>query len=257
MPRQPVRPYTLRTTTVARLTLVRLPGRPRIVAAGALALAALGPLAGCASVKQALDTDKGRGGAIGAAAGAVTGGLIGRANGSTARGAILGAVVGGAAGAIIGHQMDQRAKTLQQNIPGATVERVGEGILVTFASGLLYDFNSDAVKPTAQANLRELAANFTKYPDTDLLVVGHTDSVGTAEYNQQLSLRRAQAAAAYLESQGVPTERVRTEGKGEAEPVAANATEAGRAQNRRVEVALYADDAMKAHARQQAGTTGG
>lgn len=222
-----------------------------------MALAALGPLAGCASVKQVLDTDKGRGGAIGAAAGAVTGGLIGRANGSTARGAILGAVVGGAAGAIIGHQMDQRAKTLQQNIPGATVERVGEGILVTFASGLLYDFNSDAVKPTAQANLRELAQNFSKYPDTDLLIVGHTDSVGSAAYNQQLSLRRADAAAAYLEAQGVPAARVRTEGKGEAEPVATNATDTGRSQNRRVEVAIYADDALKARARQEAGAGNG
>lgn len=216
----------------------------------------LSTAAGCASVKQALDTNKGRGGAIGAAAGAVTGGLIGRANGSTARGAILGAVVGGAAGVIIGNQMDQRAKTLQQNIKGATVERVGEGILVTFDSGLLYDFNSDAVKSTAQANLRALADNFTKYPDTDLVIVGHTDSVGTAEYNQQLSLRRAQAAAAYLEGQGVPVARVRTEGKGEAEPVAANATDAGRAQNRRVEVAIYANEAFKTRARQQAGTSG-
>jgi len=208
-------------------------------------------------VQQALDTNKGRGGAIGGAAGAVVGGLIGRANGSTARGALLGAVVGGAAGVIIGNQMDQRAKELKQNIPNARVERVGEGILVTFASGLLYDFNSDAVKPTAQANLRELAQNFTKYPDTDLLIIGHTDSVGTAEYNQQLSLRRAQAAAAYLEAQGIPVARVRTEGKGESEPVAANTTDAGRAQNRRVEVAIYADDALKARARQQAGTAGG
>lgn len=218
-------------------------------------VAVLGPLttaAACASVKQALDNNKERGAAIGAATGAVAGGLIGRANGSTAKGAILGAVVGGAAGAIIGHQMDQRAKTLQQNIPGARVERVGEGILVTFASGLLYDFNSDAVKSTAQGNLRELAQNLTKYPDTDLLVVGHTDSVGTDDYNRQLSLRRAQAAAAYLEAQGVPASRVRTEGKGEAEPVAANATESGRAQNRRVEVAIYADDALKARAQQQA-----
>jgi outer membrane protein OmpA-like peptidoglycan-associated protein len=235
---------------------VRSTARPAIAL---VALAQLTALAGCATVKQALDTDKERGAAIGVTAGAVAGGLIGRANGSTAKGAILGAVVGGAAGAIIGHQMDQRAKTLQQNIPNARVERVGEGILVTFASGLLYDFNSDAVKPTAQDNLRTLAENLNKYPDTRLLVVGHTDSVGTDAYNQQLSLRRAQAAAAYLEAQGVPAARVQVEGKGEAEPVAPNATDAGRAQNRRVEVAIYADDALKARARQEAqqGASGG
>lgn len=225
---------------------------PRLVLGAAL----LSTAAGCATVKSALDTNKGKGGAIGGGAGAIVGGLIGRANGSTARGAIIGAVVGGAAGVIIGNQMDQRAKTLKQNIPGATVERVGEGILVTFDSGLLYDFNSATVKPTAQSNLQEVAQNFTKYPDTDLLIVGHTDSVGSAAYNQQLSVERAQAAAAYLESQGVPATRIRTEGKGESEPVASNATDAGRAQNRRVEVAIYADDAMKARARQEAGTSG-
>lgn len=214
-------------------------------------------LGGCASVQQALDNDKERGAVIGAATGAVAGGLIGRANGSTARGAILGAVVGGAAGAIIGHQMDQRAKTLQQNIKGATVERVGEGILVTFDSGLLYDFNSDAVKATAQSNLRELARGYTTYGDTQLLVVGHTDSVGTDAYNRQLSLRRAQAAATFLAAQGVPATRIRTEGKGEAEPVAPNGTEAGRSKNRRVEVAIYADEALKARARQQADASGG
>lgn len=222
--------------------------------AALLALAAL-PVFGtaCASVQKTLDSNKERGAAVGAATGAVAGGLIGRANGSTARGAIIGAVLGGTAGAVIGHQMDQRAKELQQNIPGAVVERVGEGIIVTFASGLLYDFNRADVKPTAQGNLRELAANFTKYPDTELLIVGHTDSVGTAEYNASLSQRRADAAAAYLAAQGVPRGRVRTAGKGEAEPVAANDTETGRSQNRRVEVAIYASDALKVRARQQAG----
>lgn len=221
-----------------------------------LSLAALGAtafgasaLTGCATV----NTSKERGAAIGAATGAVAGGLIGRANGSTARGAILGAVLGGTAGAVIGHQMDQRAKELQQNIPGARVERVGEGILVTFASGLLYDLNSDAVKPTAQANLTELARNFTKYRDTDLLVVGHTDSTGTAEYNMSLSQRRSAAAASYLVSQGVPRDRIRTEGRGKTEPVAANDSETGRSQNRRVEVAIYASESLKARARQQAG----
>ncbi len=212
-----------------------------------VALPALGT--GCVTV----NTRKEQGAAAGAVAGAAAGALIGRANGSTARGAIIGAVLGGTAGAVIGHQMDQRAKELQQNIAGARVERVGEGILVTFESGLLYDFNSSAVKPTAQANLRELARNFTKYGDTELLIVGHTDAVGSADYNASLSQRRADAAAAYLTSQGVPRGRVRTEGRGLAEPVAGNDTETGRAQNRRVEVAIYASESLKQRARQQAG----
>ena len=218
--------------------------------AAAVALAALPTLGtACASV----NTSKERGAAGGAAAGAAVGALIGRANGSTARGAIIGAVVGGTAGAVIGHQMDQRAKELDQAIAGAKVERVGEGILVTFESGLLYDFGSSNVKPAAQANLRELAKGYTKYGDTELLIVGHTDSVGSAAYNAALSQRRAEAAAAYLVQQGVPRSHLRVEGKGLAEPVAANDSEAGRQKNRRVEVAIFAGDALKQKARQQAG----
>jgi outer membrane protein OmpA-like peptidoglycan-associated protein len=185
-------------------------------------------------------SNKTKGGAIGAGAGAAIGGVIGNNTGSTARGAIIGAVVGGAAGAIIGHQMDQQAKELQMEIPGATVERVGEGIQVTFASGLLYDFDSSAIRPAAAANLRNLAASLEKYPNTQLLIVGHTDSQGTAAYNEDLSTRRADAAAQYLEMQGVASNRLQTSGRGELEPVASNDTEAGRQTNRRIEVAIYA-----------------
>lgn len=234
--------------TLLHLATVRR--RARGTALAALTLApVLAGATGCATI----NTRKEQGAAVGAVAGAAAGTLIGRANGSTARGAIIGAVLGGAAGAVIGHQMDQRAKELEQRIAGARVERVGEGILVTFESGLLYDFNSSAVKPTAQANLRELARNYTKYGDTELLIVGHTDSVGTAEYNAALSQRRADAAAAFLASQGVPRARIRTAGRGQSEPVALNDTEAGRAQNRRVEVAIVASESLKAQARQQAG----
>ena len=169
------------------------------------------------------------------------------------RGAIIGAVLGGTAGAVIGHQMDQRAKELQQNIKNARVERVGEGILVTFDSGLLFDFNSDVLRDAARANLRELAASFTKYPDTDLMIVGHTDAVGDDAYNLRLSERRAASAAAFLTQQGVPSTRVRTAGRGEAEPVEANDTETGRQANRRVEVAIYASDKMRAQALRQSG----
>ena len=208
--------------------------------AGSLALVGVTSLTGCASLNS-----KQRGGLIGAASGAAVGGAVGRSNGSTAKGAIIGAAVGGAAGAIIGHQMDQQAKEIKQNIPGAVVERVGEGIQVTFASGLLYDFNSDAVKGEARANLRKLAESLSKYPNTELLIAGHTDSQGDEAYNQRLSERRAASAASFLASQGVSRDRVHTRGLGEMEPVADNETEATRQKNRRVEVAIYADEAYR------------
>jgi outer membrane protein OmpA-like peptidoglycan-associated protein len=197
-------------------------------------------LSGCASMSQ-----KERGAVIGAGAGAAVGGVIGNQTGSTARGAIIGAVVGGAAGAIIGHQMDQQAKELEQNIKGAKVERVGEGIQVTFDSGLLFDFDSDAVRSDAAQNLRELARSLNKYGDSNLLIVGHTDSKGDDSYNQNLSLRRANSAASFLANEGVPRTRVSTSGRGESEPVATNDTDAGRQQNRRVEVAIYASEAYR------------
>jgi outer membrane protein OmpA-like peptidoglycan-associated protein len=203
-------------------------------ALAALALLALG-LTACSLNK------KEKGAIIGGVAGGVAGGVIGNQTGSTTRGAIIGAVVGGAAGAVIGHQMDQQAKELQQNIPGATVTRVGEGIAVTFASGLLYDFDSDVIRSGAAQNLRNLASSLNKYPDTDLLIVGHTDAVGSSEYNQALSQRRSTAAANYLTGQGVDPTRLQAVGRGETEPLATNDTEAGRQLNRRVEIAIYAN----------------
>jgi len=185
------------------------------------------------------------GAAVGAAGGAVVGGVIGTVAGSTAKGAIIGAAVGGVAGAIIGAEMDKQAKELEQNIPGAKVERVGEGIQVTFASGLLYDFDSEVVKADARPNLSELARSLSKYPGSDLLIVGHTDALGTAVYNQGLSERRASSAAGYLVSEGVARTRIATRGMGETEPVASNQTESGRQQNRRVEVAIYASEAYR------------
>jgi outer membrane protein OmpA-like peptidoglycan-associated protein len=186
------------------------------------------------------------GAVIGAGGGAVVGGVIGKVAGSTATGVIVGAAVGGAVGAIIGHEMDKQAAEIKQNIPGATVERVGEGIAVTFASGLLYDFDSDVVRPEAQKNLQSLASSLNQYPGSDILIVGHTDSVGADSYNQALSERRASAAANYLVTQGVARSRVATRGVGETEPVETNSTDAGRQQNRRVAVAIYASEAYKA-----------
>jgi outer membrane protein OmpA-like peptidoglycan-associated protein len=214
----------------------------------ALATAASIATTGCASLNN-----KEKGGIIGATGGAVIGGAIGKANGSTAKGAILGATIGGAAGMIIGHQMDKQAAELKQNIPGAVVERVGEGIQVTFASGLLFDFDSDDVRAEAASNLRNLAASLDKYPGSELLIVGHTDNVGTDSYNLALSERRADAAATYLAAHGVSRSRIDSRGLGETEPVEPNDSEAGRSRNRRVEVAIYAGEAQRAAAKRQAG----
>src|SRR3990170_603800 len=158
--------------------------------AGVLALTAL--TTGCALNKAE------KGAIIGAGAGGAAGAVIGNATGSTVRCAIIGAVVGGAAGAVIGHQMDKQAEELVVEIPGAVVERVGEGIQITFASGLLFDFDSDAIRSDAGANLRTLATSLKKYGNTDLLIVGHPDALGTTEYNQDLSWRRANSASGYL-----------------------------------------------------------
>jgi outer membrane protein OmpA-like peptidoglycan-associated protein len=195
----------------------------------------------------------GQGAVIGAAGGAAVGGAIARGSGNTAAGAIIGAAVGGTAGALIGRQMDRQARELAQNIPGARVERIGEGIHVTFESGILFDFDSDRVRPEARANLQALANSLHQYADTELLIVGHTDNVGRVDYNQGLSERRARSAANYLASVGVTHNRLNATGRGMQEPVAANDDEWGRQQNRRVEIAIYASQAYREQMRHQHG----
>ena len=212
------------------------------------AVAMLASVTACASLNK-----KESGAIIGATAGGAIGAAVGNANGSTAKGAIIGAAVGGAAGAVIGHQMDQQAKEIKQNIPGAIVERVGEGLQVTFESGLLFDFDSDVLRNEARANLATFAKSLDKYPGTDVLIVGHTDNKGTDEYNATLSAKRAAAAEAYLASQGVTRTRLRSTGRGEAEPLATNDTETGRQQNRRVEIAIYANQQLKTQALRPSG----
>ena len=214
--------------------------------AGAAAM--LFSAAACASLSK-----KENGAILGAGTGAVVGGVIGSASGSTAKGAIIGAAVGGTAGAVIGHQMDQQAKEIQQNIPGAIVERVGEGLQVTFESGLLFASGSDVLRADAKSNLATFAKSLDKYPNTDVLIVGHTDSVGTDSYNAALSARRAASAQSYLVTQGVTTSRLRSAGRGETEPIAPNATDEGRQKNRRVEVAIYANQALKTQALRSGG----
>ena len=207
-----------------------------IIAVGAIAVL----VSGCASFSR-----KGQGTVIGAGAGGAVGAVIGNQTGSTARGAIIGAVVGGAAGMIIGDRMDKQAAALRQEIPGATITRVGEGIVVTFASGLMYDFDSDQIRADAATNLRSLSSSLGRFPDTDLLIVGHTDAAGASDYNQALSQRRAAAASDYLTAQGVSVARLRASGRGEMEPIATNDTEGGRQLNRRVEIAIFANAAAK------------
>src|SRR6476469_4578068 len=146
-----------------------------------LSLAAVSLMA--ASACQSLNTNKEKGAVIGAAGGAVAGAVVGKATGSTARGAIIGAAVGGAAGAIIGHQMDQKAKEIVASVPGATVTRVGEGLVVTFESGLMFDFDSDVLSAEARKNLDNLANSLSEFSDSKLLHIGHTDDKGTETYN--------------------------------------------------------------------------
>jgi outer membrane protein OmpA-like peptidoglycan-associated protein len=197
-------------------------------------------LPGCASLNK---TQKGA--IIGAAGGGAVGAVVGGKLGSTAKGAIIGAAVGGVAGAAIGAQMDKQARELAMEIPGARIERVGEGIAVTFDSGLLFDYDSDVIRGAARDNLTNLAESLRKYPKTELLIVGHTDSDGSDSYNQGLSERRANSARNYLVSQGVTSVRVRTSGRGESEPIESNATVDGKQQNRRVEVAIFAGEEMR------------
>ncbi len=186
-----------------------------------------------------------KGGAIGAGGGAVIGGVIGNAAGNTALGAIIGAAVGGTTGAIIGNNMDKRAEEMRQDLSNAKVERVGEGIKITFDSGILFVTNSSELQPAAKSNIESLSKILNKYPDTNILIEGDTDNEGTEEYNQQLSERRAQSVADYQKGQGVAGSRISTVGLGELNPVSSNETAAGRQQNRRVEVAIFANEKMK------------
>ena len=195
-------------------------------------------------------SNKAKGGAIGAGAGGVAGAVIGKQLGNTALGAIIGAAVGGTAGVVIGNEMDKRAEEMRQDMQGAKIERVGEGIKITFDSGLLFDVNKSDLRPQAKANLESLAKVLNKYDDTNILVEGDTDNSGTEEYNQQLSERRAQSVANYLMGLGVTGARISTVGLGELNPIASNDSVEGRQQNRRVEVAIFANDKLKKAAEQ-------
>jgi outer membrane protein OmpA-like peptidoglycan-associated protein len=182
---------------------------------------------------------------IGGAAGGAVGGIIGRQSDHTVIGAIIGAAVGGAAGAYIGNYMDKQAEELQADLEGAKIERIGEGIKITFDSGILFDFDKAVLRPVAQTNLEKLAVILNKYPDTNILIEGHTDSKGSDSYNLDLSRQRAQTVANFVAGLSVDSARFTTTGYGEAQPVATNDTDAGRQANRRVEIAVMANDKLK------------
>jgi len=216
----------------------------RLFTFAALAVLVVGYV-GCATKAQT-------GAVVGAGAGAVAGAAIGHAAGNTAAGAIMGAVIGGSAGAIIGNYMDKQAAEIERDIEGAKVERIGEGIKITFDSGILFDYDKSGLKPEAEANLGKLSLILNKYEDTNILIEGHTDSDGAPDYNLGLSQRRAQSVANYLEGREVVPTRFTLMGYGEAQPIASNETAYGKSQNRRVEVAIMANDKLKAAAEKQA-----
>ncbi len=202
----------------------------------------------CASLNK---TQKG--GAVGAVAGGAMGAIIGKAAGNTGLGAIIGATVGGATGAVIGHKMDKQAKEIEQTVPDAKVERVGEGIVVEFSSNVLFGFDRSNLSSDAKINLDKLVKVLNVYPDTDIEVQGHTDSKGSEAYNLTLSEKRAGAVSSYLTSKGISYSRVRINGFGESIPKYDNSTEDGRSQNRRVEFLITANEKMKAEAEKEAG----
>jgi outer membrane protein OmpA-like peptidoglycan-associated protein len=205
-----------------------------------LIIAMLVGVIGCASMSK-----KEKGAVIGAGSGAAVGGAIGSQTGNTLLGAIIGAAIGGAAGAYIGNYMDDQAEEIERDLEGATVERVGEGIKITFDSGILFDTDSSVVQAAGQTNLTNLAVILQKYEDTDILIEGHTDATGTEEYNLNLSRERAQSVASLLEEAEVAASRFTIEGYGELQPVADNDTAAGRQANRRVDIAIMANDKLK------------
>ena len=199
-------------------------------------------LASCATIQNASNTTKGA--TIGTAAGAGIGALIGGKAGSTAIGAIAGAAIGGAAGTLIGKKMDKQAREIENTVAGAQVIKADEGIIVKFDEGILFDFNSSSLKTAAKTNIGNLVATLNKEPGTEIMVIGHTDNVGTAAVNQKVSEARANAVKAFAVSQGLSAGRIKTEGKNFSEPLASNDTDAGRAENRRVEIVIVAGDDM-------------
>lgn len=203
--------------------------------------------AGC---KTATKSQKGA--VIGAGGGAVLGAVIGKATGNTARGAAIGAVLGGVGGAVIGRKMDKQAEEMKEVLGDAEVIRVEEGIVINFKEKVLFGYDRADLGTGAQANMDKLVTVLNKYPDTDIQIIGHTDSKGSDEYNQGLSERRANAVVTYLRTHNITGSRLSAKGMGESDPVAANDTEENRSLNRRVEFVITANEKMKEEAKREA-----
>lgn len=222
----------------------------------AVVLAGIFTLSGCSSLNK---TAKGSliGAGSGAGLGAVVGALIGKDGKSAAIGATIGTAVGTTAGAIIGRQMDKAAEQAAA-IEGAQVESFTDNndlkaLKVTFDSGILFEFNKSNLNQASRNSLTKFAGILNQNPTMDILIFGHTDNVGTPQANQKVSEDRANAVASYLRSQGVSSSQIKeVAGRNFSDPVASNNTEAGRAQNRRVEIYMYASEAMVKKAEQEA-----
>jgi outer membrane protein OmpA-like peptidoglycan-associated protein len=208
---------------------------------------------GCNTIKNANNTQKGA--AIGVASGALLGGILGNhigKGGNAVLGAVIGAAVGGGAGALIGNKMDKQARQISEAVPGAEVERVGEGIrLVLKENAIRFDLNKSTLTPQAKTNLDKLVPVFKEYNETNIDVFGYTDITGKPEYNLTLSKNRAESVKAYLISKGLTGDRLKTTGLGIADPIASNDTDDGRSQNRRVEFAITANQKMAEEARKE------
>ena len=186
-----------------------------------------------------------KGALIGTGGGAVIGAVIGRASGNTALGALIGATVGGATGAIIGNKMDKQAEEIKKTVPGAKVYRVGEGIVVEFSDKILFEINQSGLNNSSAQNLNKLISVLGKYPETNIEIQGHTDNSGSDAYNMKLSKKRAASVASFLQTNGIGSYRISTKGYGETAPNYSNDSEDTRAQNRRVEFLITANEQMR------------
>jgi len=203
--------------------------------------------ASCSSMNK---TQKGA--VIGAAGGGAAGAVVGKTAGNTALGAIIGVAVGGTAGAIIGNKMDKQAEEIAKTVPDANVIRVEEGIVVEFSSAVLFGFDKSGLTNESKTSLDKLVKVLESYPDTDIEIQGHTDSKGSNAYNQNLSVERASAVSNYLVTKNIKRSRLTVVGYGESLPKYLNDTEAGRAQNRRVEFLIAANEKMISDAEKEA-----
>jgi outer membrane protein OmpA-like peptidoglycan-associated protein len=195
------------------------------------------------------------GGCSGATKGAAIGGIAGAATGAVVgdgKGAVIGGAVGAAAGAIIGDYMARQKEELDK-VPGADVEQVGEELVVTFDSPILFDTDSSVLKSESMRMLDDVARVLVDYPDTNVLIKGHTDNTGSESHNQNLSERRARAVENYVATRWVAIDRLRSMGFGESLPVASNGSETGRSQNRRVELQIAANESLKARSEDGSG----